>query len=96
MELGVFGTLYSFLEAKKRAQVQSRRDSYSALDEGMSENKDVAYARGCRPPVNSTLEEIFTAPLERALTNENVLAIAEQIAKGLLHLNQQSVSYVKL
>ena len=90
----MFGTLYSFLEAKKRAQMQSRRDSYSALDEGKIENASVAYARGCLP--NSKLEDIFTAPLERALTNEDVLAIAEQIAKGLLHLNQQSVSYVKL
>ena len=92
----MFGTLYSFLEAKKRAQMPTRRDSYRALDEGMIENMDVAYARGCLPMEKGKLEEIFTAPLERALTNEDVLAIAEQIAKGLLHLNQQSVSYVKL
>ena len=76
--------------------MQTRRDSYRALDEGMIEKMHVAYARGCLPTEKGKLEEIFTAPLERALTNEDVLAIAEQIAKGLLHLNQQSVSYVKL
>ena len=67
--------------------------SYTALEEGRWEHLDVAYARSCSPPATSELESIFTAPLESTLTNEDVLAIAEQIAKGLLHLNQLSVSY---
>ena len=91
-ELGVFGTLHSFLEAKSRARMHAGSGSCTALEDGMKEHMEVAYAKGCPPPVGSEMEEIFTAPLDRALTNENVLAIAEQIAKGLLHLSQLSVS----
>lgn len=96
VELGVFGTLHSFLEAKRRAKVSRTNHSYPPLESGKKEHLEVAYAKECKPPTVKEVVDVFTAPLETAMTSEDILAIAEQIAKALLHLSQLSVSYLAL
>lgn len=92
----MFGTLHSFLEAKRRAKVSRTSHSYPTLEQGKRDHLKVAYAKECVPPTIKELVDIFTAPLDTALTNEDILVIAEQVAKALLHLSQLSVSYSPL